>query len=271
MKNVTERRVHAFTLIELLVVIAIIAILAAMLLPALAKAKAKAKITQDLSNKKQIGIAAYMYTGDWNDYLPPNAPAGYDVGWCRGQQSWDPVQANINTDFYTTNCFGPYVGNIRIYKCPNDTIPSANGDRIRTISMNGSILGHIPLNVENTLVGYLGAAWRVYRKMNDLSKPGPANIWLFCDESMYTMNDGFLQMQLNNPLYPDAPANYDSGGNCFTFADGHVEYRKWKWPGLPTAGLKNIPYSSGNRGVNWPSSGQDVDWLWLKDHTSSKY
>ena len=107
--------------------------------------------------------------------------------------------------------------------------------------------------------------------MNDLNNPGPVNIWLFADESMRAMNDGYLQMQLNSPLYPDIPANYDSGGNCFSFADGHVEYRKWKWPGLPTAGLKNVPYANGNTGGNWASSGQDVDWLWLRDRTSSKY
>jgi hypothetical protein len=115
--------------------------------------------------------------------------------------------------------------------------------------------------------------YRVYAKASEVNCPTPSDTWIFCDETMYSLNDGYLQMQLKQPDYPDIPAKYDCGGNCFSFVDGHVEYRKWRFFTNIKAGLPQCPYTydrteHGDGFSAWPSSGLDVDWLWLRDHTS---
>ena len=261
-------RSHAFTLIELLVVVGLIVMLVAMLAPGLAHTRPNVRLIQCLSNKYQLALACAMYSHDWNDYLVPNAPAGEYRGWCQGQLGWGSIGANTNLIYYATNCLAPYVAyQFKSYKCPDDTIPSDNGDRNRSISMNGQMMGNLLAAGVNR--DSYNAGWRNFHKMGDLIGPTPAMAWIFCDESMYTLNDGFMQMGLNSVDYPSVPAAYHDGANCFSFADGHAEAHRWEYKGSAGVGLMNGPYVKNVSGGHWGSSALDMDWQWLKARSSS--
>jgi prepilin-type N-terminal cleavage/methylation domain-containing protein len=279
--NVVDSRsktASAFTLIELLVVIAIIAILAAMLLPTLSRAKLQAQTTKCLSNKKQIILSWHMYNDDNRDVMCPNAAIGdaNTNSWCASAgENWQNANDNTNVAAYTSCLLAPYVINqLGVYSCPGDTILSQNGARIRSISMNGQMGGEVASLDENSY----NPGWQAFSKMGDLGHLPPVRAFVFCDESMFSLNDGYLEMGLNTPSYPDVPANYHGKLNCFAFADGHAEIRRWLGRVLP-----NTPYSFGvteqaAMGSPPPFSGGvvyttiiDVDWQWLTNHTSVQH
>src|SRR5437899_11919932 len=86
--------------------------------------------------------------------------------------------------------------------------------------------------------------WRLYANESDLTCPIPSEAFIFCDEHPGTLNDGYIQGNLNTPIFPDVPASYLEGGCGFSFADGHGEIHKWRSQSLLIPVIAGTSFSS---------------------------
>ncbi len=240
---------QGFTLIELLVVIAIIAILAAMLLPALSKAKDKACTTSCLNNLKQLELCYQMYIGDNNDLVPLNhatSTGSLPESWVVGNAKSDTTTVNIENGYLF-----PYNRSVKIYVCCADhstTPPSfaspTGVPRTRSYSIDYELGG-------DTTVPHL------ILKGSDVRAPGPSRKSVFWDEDWRSIDNGaFGIVEPGTYDWWNLPGSRHNKGCTISFFDGHVEY--WKW--LDTSVLAiGIPDPGVGVGMHAPCPRTDRD------------
>jgi prepilin-type N-terminal cleavage/methylation domain-containing protein/prepilin-type processing-associated H-X9-DG protein len=251
--------VAGFTLIELLVVIAIISILAALLLPALSRAKERARNVNCLSNLKQLEFCVHLYSGDFNDCLVPNNAVAFigslasspdfdtkGLSWCLDGVDGKSAPMELSPSNIVNGLLFQYNTSVGIYHCPSDksTLETDTGVdlpdlRWRSYNMSQSVNGY-PEFVPPGAPWYILEMWNsipAWKKFTQIRHPIPSELFVFIDENEDTIFDGQFGNPCNPPLpfsapdqWWDMPSNRHNQGGNLSFADGHVEHWKWRVP-----------------------------------------
>ena len=276
----TRFRCRAFTLVELLVVIAVIAILAALLLPALTKARARAQGIACLSNIRQLQIVWLSYAQDFNDQIVYN-PGELDMG-CGATNDGDANMAYISGYLSQFSVawgllFG-YVGSLAPYHCPAQSQVfggawAADGTMtgpglvkmtpIRSFSIGERMNGLVPpAPTTNSNPQNLA-------RLSDITRPSPAVAYVFCDVNLYSVRDGRFDTPFGNQWAEQVPSARHANSGTVSYADGHCELHRWVEPSTIT--MNRDPFQIGSSGnmPQFPSAygGQNRDILWVWNHT----
>jgi len=267
---------RAFTLVELLVVIAVIAVLAALLLPALAGARAQAYRIDCVNNEKQLIAAWAIYAGDNNDVLVLNGGDNAIAStrphlWVFGGNHGAPETLTNQLYLLGANyaLFAPLLPGEQIYKCPADlstwplwTSPLRKNyvPEMRSYAMN-SYIGIVPSTTISPLS--ISANFKTYLKSSQIAVDSPVNRFVFMDVNPANICTPGFGVDMNLNYWIHYPSGLHGQRAVIAFADGHVEPHRWR-------DARTMPQlgSGSYIGHGTPAAG-NLDLSWIAERTTS--
>ena len=262
-----SRKKDAFTLIELLVVIAIIGILAAILLPALARARAQARSTQCVNNLRQLYLANAMYAAENHGCYVPAAADMFDFqnepdnfgGRSRWHGRRETPNGNSDFDFHKGPLF-EYLTDGRVKECPEFMEVRKRGEVVNAFESGSGGYGYNMAYVGSTLSITEDPVEACRNGMSDVHIADPAGTVMFSDAAMpqdgYVVEYSFIEPPLpvsyshprGDPSWFSSPTMHfrHYGRINVVWCDGHVTSEKWEWaPEENVYGARNSRYAVG--------------------------
>jgi len=268
---------RGFTLIELLVVIAIIAILAAMLLPALTRAKNKSQAVACINHLKQLTTAAMVYAVDNRDSWPlnnqgdnavnlANPPANYYPRvWAEGREGSNLITEQEAEGMVSdrVSLIAPYVKQKLVFRCPGDKKPWRVNNQLITRPRSYGLNAYVAWNAAPWHSMPNAQRYRIFHKTTDSAG---AIIFLFGEIHPDSICRPMFGMNMDAQTVYHYPGNYHGQVSNFAFVDGHTEGHRWRSSQMnnPSPAPGNWHNHTGN--TVHPSARLDL--LWLKEHTT---
>jgi prepilin-type N-terminal cleavage/methylation domain-containing protein/prepilin-type processing-associated H-X9-DG protein len=272
------RQQEAFTLIELLVVIAIIAILAAMLLPALSRAKQKSQTIACINNLKQLTTAAVVYSVDFRDFWPlnnpgddavnlANPPAGYSPRvWAEGREGSNLIDEQAANGMVSerVSLIAPYLKSKTVFRCPGDKKPwIINNQRLTRPRSYGM----------NAYVGWNSTPWhdmpneqryQIFRRT--AHGQSGSTCFIFGEIHPDSLCRPMFGINMDLQTVYHVPGDYHGQVSNFAFLDGHTELHRWRDPQFNEP--KPPPANWHDHTANAAKPSSYADLAWLKQHTT---
>ncbi|HEX7858902.1 MAG TPA: hypothetical protein VF773_01105 [Verrucomicrobiae bacterium] len=271
-------RTAGFVPIELLAIVAVLFLLVGIALPLTSRFKSKSASTICVSNHKQVVVAWQIYANEHegktaNNFIIPSTMDALIRGtfdnWANNIMTWSAngiEGVSVTNQALAGGTLNPYTsGDAKIYRCPSDNFLSpaqrARGwkYRSRTMAMN-ALIGRTEHSSNGPTAGgrsWMDSSYRQWLKVGDI--PQPATTWVTIDEHPDSVNDGFFVISIGSGIWADLPGALHGSSTTFSFADAHVETRKWRTKRL------NVPVRYNFPTVTIDAEGRK-DFAWYKEN-----